>query len=304
MSVHPKLKNKIPVSVIVVTRNEEACIAKSLDALCWFDDLWVVDSNSNDRTCDIARECGARVANFDWDGKYPKKRQWCLDHLPLRNQWVFFVDADEIVTNDLTREIAALDLSLKSGVAGYFVRGRYLWPYKGKHKMLRYGLGNNKLVLFDRWKVEFPVVDDLGLGGMGEIEGHYQPILKDKYAGEMIRQLNFALEHAACESKAIWYDRHERYAQWEAGMNIRDAWPKDPVQWRQAFKQIFRAMPMRNVAAFLHCYILKLGFLDGGVGLDFALSRAWYYKRISEISKTSKGAVQGSEIASLITEKR
>ena len=114
-------RSKIPLSAVVVTKNEEARIAQCLEALSDFDEVVVVDSESRDATCDVAREMGARVENFKWNGAYPKKRQWCLDHLELRYDWVFFVDADEIVTPEVVAEIVALFESGDPKKAGFFV---------------------------------------------------------------------------------------------------------------------------------------------------------------------------------------
>lgn len=267
----------IPVSVIVVTKNEERNLPACLEALERFDDVWVVDSNSTDQTCTLAEKYGARVENFSWGGRYPKKRQWCLDHLPLKYEHVFFVDADEVVPPVLVDEIAELDWR----AAWYFVPGRYVF----NGRALKHGLRNNKLVLFDRGKIAFPVVDDLDIDGMGEIEGHYQPVLKPGYESEKTGQLRNALLHAAYENEQSWQSRHKRYALWEAGMNRKKAWPVDPQPWRQFLKTLFRAMPLRSVAAFIHCYIFRLGLLDGAAGYRFACSRAQYYRMISDASK-------------------
>lgn len=212
----------LPVSVIVVTRNEEPRIDRCLTALSAFAEIWVVDSASTDATVKIAQGHGAKTCAYEWNGTYPKKRQWCLDRLPLAHDRVFFVDADEIVTPALTAEIAALDWS----AAGYFVKGLYT----ANGKLLRHGLHNNKLALFDRRMIGFPVVDDLGLEGMGEIEGHYQPVLKPGCAGAKIARLRQPLIHEACEDMAAWEMRHRRYARWESGMNARGAWPADPLR--------------------------------------------------------------------------
>jgi len=63
---------KVPVTVLIPTLNEEKNIARCLDHLAWADDVVVVDSNSKDRTQEIAREYGARVVPFSWDGQWPK----------------------------------------------------------------------------------------------------------------------------------------------------------------------------------------------------------------------------------------
>ena len=265
----------VGVSVVIVSKNEEQKIAKCLKALGGFDDVWVVDSNSTDRTCEIAREHGAHVVSFEWDGRYPKKRQWCLDTLDLKYDRVFFVDADEIVTPELVREIGALDMFC----AGCFIKGRYVVD----GQVLKHGLCNNKLALIDRRYIEFPVIDDLDIEGMGEIEGHYQPVLKAGCESMKIGQIDAALLHYAHEDEAAWEARHLRYAQWEAGMNARNAWPQDPVALREFMKRVFRKMPMRGAVAFLQSYIFKAGFLNGRAGFDFARSRMRYYRMISRM---------------------
>lgn len=162
------MHDKIPVAAIVTTLNEEKNIARCLASLGRFDEVIVLDSQSTDKTLDVARSFGVTCISFAWNGQYPKKRQWALENLPLKHERVFFIDADEEATLKLCDEIAALDWAAD----GYFVRGRYVV----NGKVLRFGLQNKKLCLFDRTKMEFPVVDDLDITGMGEIEGHYQPV--------------------------------------------------------------------------------------------------------------------------------
>ena len=273
---------KIPVSVIVITKNEANRIESCLRALPRFDEVIVVDSNSADRTGEIARENGASVISFTWNMRYPKKRGWCLDTLAIKNDFVFFVDADEIVLPELVDEIAALD----GDAAGYFINGQY--RFEGR--VLGYGLRNKKLCLLHRKKFYFPVVDDLDVAGMGEIEGHYQPLLKPEYAGEKIGALKAVLVHDAYDNPQHWQERHERYAMWEAEMNRRRAWPVEVSGFRAFLKLVFRGMPARGVVAFLHCYFFKLGFLDGGAGFRFALSRYRYYRMISDFSANASKA--------------
>jgi glycosyltransferase involved in cell wall biosynthesis len=262
--------SRIPISVIVVTKNEAPRIGRCLAALTDFNEVVVVDSASGDQTKSIAEEYGARVVDFVWNGRYPKKRQWCLDTLDLRNDHIFFVDADEVVTAALAAEIRMLDWRC----AGYFVRGRYVVD----GKILRFGLQNNKLALLDRRKMEFPVVDDLDLPGMGEIEGHYQPVPKPAHADEKIGQVKESLLHYAYENESAWSARHHRYAAWERGMNARRAWPQDG----RFIKKIFRIIPLKATAAFAYGYIFKRGFLDGSSGLKFAQSRYRYYRMTKE----------------------
>jgi glycosyltransferase involved in cell wall biosynthesis len=268
----------IPVTAIVVTKNEERRIRDCLNALQGFQDILVVDSGSRDKTVEVATRCGARVVDFIWDGTYPKKRQWVLDHVPLRTDWIFFVDADEIVTDDLKKEISELFKS-HPPCDGYFVKGRY----RIDGRLLRFGVQNNKLALLNRHKFVFPVVDDLDIPGMGEIEGHYQPVRK---ADGKIGYMRHTLIHTAYEDERSWIFRHEKYARWESGMNRRNSWPADPVPWRQKVKLWLRGSQWRPEIMFLVNYICAGGILDGRAGYKFARSRYRYYKLIQSLDKS------------------
>lgn len=266
----------IPVTAIVVTKNEEKRIGRCLEALSGFEEIIVLDSASRDKTAEMAALQGARVENFIWNGQYPKKRQWCLDHVEIRTDWIFFVDADEIVTEELKKEIADL---FRRGPAedGYFIKGQY----RMGEKLLRHGLQNNKIALFHRGKFRFPVVDDLDIPGMGEIEGHYQPV---PVGTATIGALKSPLLHDALDDPHAWAFRHEKYARWEAGMNARNAWPHDPVTWRQNLKVLLRATRFRPQIMFFLSYVAAGGFLDGRAGLELARRKSRYYSLIQNLN--------------------
>jgi len=247
------MQDKIPVSALITTLNEEKNLPRCLAALERFDEIVVVDSNSTDATCDIARSFGARVENFHWNDAYPKKRQWALDTLNLKHDRIFFIDADEEATSVLCNEIAALDWS----APGYFVKGLYVVD----GSVLKYGLHNKKLCLFDRRKIEFPVVDDLGIPGMGEMEGHYQPVFKTGVTGKISTLKNTVLHHAL-EDKARYQARHDGYVAWRAGMESRNAHPQDPVKAREFLKTLYRRLPFKNTFLFVYYYGVRLGFLE------------------------------------------
>lgn len=265
----------IPATAVIVTKDEEAALPRCLESLQNFAAVIVVDSGSGDRTAAIARAAGAQVVDYRWNGAYPKKRQWCLDTLPLAGDWVFFIDADEEMTPALSAEMAAL-FARGPRHDGYFVRGRYV-----EGKPLRFGLHNNKLALFDRRKFHFPVIDDLDLL-MGEIEGHYQPV-----GSGTVGQLRAPLLHHATADRGRWVARHEKYAAWEAGMIARDAFPADPVPVRQALKRIFRVLPARGAAAFIHALVLKGGILNGPAGWRQARDRYLYYRMVARARRAA-----------------
>src|SRR4051812_11050137 len=93
----PLRARSVPVSVIVPVKNEAENLRRCLPALAWADEVFVVDSQSTDATDLVAREHGARVVQFHFNGTFPKKKNWALDNLPFRNEWALIVDADEVV---------------------------------------------------------------------------------------------------------------------------------------------------------------------------------------------------------------
>jgi len=260
----------IPVSVIVMTRNEAANLPWCLAALGRFGQVLVVDSASDDDTPAIAAAWGVPVVPFVWNGRYPKKKQWCLDQLALAYPWVLQLDADECLTPALVEEIAAL-MARPGGppAAGYFIAGRPVFL----GRPLRFGLHNHKLCLIDRRRARFPELADLDLP-MGEVEGHYQPQLAGP-AGHL-RQV---LLHHDRKPLAAWFQRHNRYSDWEAGLDHsgrRAAVIALEHGWRRRLKILFAALPARPLALFAYLYLLRLGCLDGRPGLHYALARAFY----------------------------
>ena len=94
----------VRVSVLVPTLDEELNLPACLDSVAWADEVFVVDSFSHDRTIDIAREHGAHVVQHAFES-YSRQKNWALENLPFRNDWVLIVDADERVTPELRCEI-------------------------------------------------------------------------------------------------------------------------------------------------------------------------------------------------------
>ena len=113
------------ISVLIPVRNEKANIADCIDSVRWADEIIVVDSGSTDGTIELARGKGASVVQFNWDGKFPKKKNWALANVPWKNDWVLILDADERITPELATEIQQ---ELKSPRAdGYFINRRFIF---------------------------------------------------------------------------------------------------------------------------------------------------------------------------------
>ena len=115
---------KIPVSVIIPAKNEKNNIVPVINALKdWADEIFVVDSQSTDGMIETAEGLGAKVVQFHFNGSYPKKKNWALDNLPIRNEWVLIVDADGRVD---PRTPVTWDYDQVTGASAYLVPARTL----------------------------------------------------------------------------------------------------------------------------------------------------------------------------------
>lgn len=268
------MRGNIPVTVIVMTRNEAANIADCLDCLYSFAQVLVIDSDSTDGTAAIAAGMGATIIPFTWNGRYPKKKQWSLSHAAIRHDWVLFVDADERVSPELTAEIAVkVRAGSAAACAAYFISSRPVWL----GRQLRFGTPYRKIALMRRDCAAFPLCDDLHVARMWEVEGHYQPVVHGP-----VGRLRQPLIHADAKPPSAWFDRHNRYSDWEAALSAIEPARADAVLagergWRRQAKRFVRTLPGRPLLAFLYDYVWRLGLLDGKAGLHHALARAFYY---------------------------
>src|SRR3979490_2045645 len=110
----------LPVSVIVPVRNEARNLPRCLESLSGAGEAYVMDSQTTDDTAAIEKSHGAKVVQFRYAGGWPKKRQWAMDTLPLQYDWILLLDADEVLTPDLVKE---MQRALQNPeIDGYFIR--------------------------------------------------------------------------------------------------------------------------------------------------------------------------------------
>jgi glycosyltransferase involved in cell wall biosynthesis len=270
---HSTSRGKAKISVIVPVKNEAANLRRCLPALAWADEVFVVDSQSTDETADVAAQFGATVVQFYFNGTYPKKKNWALDHLPFRNEWVLIVDADEVVIPELAEEIArrtasdeadGFNLNMK-----YFFLGRRI-RHCGYAEAWNLRLFKHQLGRYEKMPVAPGTMS-------GDNEAHEHVELK----GEVLR-LRHELDHYAYPSIAVWVEKHNRYAVWEAAMYER--FLREPIpasigagkRFKRRLKKLYLRMPMRPLVRFLYSYVVRLGFLDGRPGLVFCALLAFY----------------------------
>ncbi|MET4639300.1 glycosyltransferase family 2 protein [Mycetocola sp. 2940] len=261
----------IPVTVMVQTKNEEVGLRACLAGLRDFDEVVVIDSNSTDATVDIAQGMDATVVNFTWNGKYPKKKQWQLQNVETKHAWVLFMDADETPSTELINELRSLHLERPTTAAAYDIRLDYVFA----GRVLRHGHRVVKRALVHRDRVRFPIVDDLDAPGMGELEGHYQP-----EASGPVKSLRGRITHDDKDPVRTWFDRHNRYSDWEAFLRLRPDSREEIAQRRSKQGKLFDLVPFKPAIFFGYSFIMRAGFLDGRAGLDYALALSMYYWQI------------------------
>src|SRR5262249_55531701 len=110
------------VSVLVLTRNEEQDLPGCLASVSWSDDIHVLDSLSTDRTAEIARNAGARVTERKFDN-WAAHQNWALANISFKHPWVFYLDADERISESLRESIKA-QVCPDSAAAAFRVRRR------------------------------------------------------------------------------------------------------------------------------------------------------------------------------------
>lgn len=267
----------IPVSVIIPVKNEEKNLSLCLEKLNDFSEVIVVDSNSTDNTPSIVKQYGCKLVNFDWNGKFPKKRNWTLQNVPLKNQWVLFLDADEYITPEFVKE-------LKQKISNTDVSG--FWLNYNNHfmgKQLKFGDKMKKLALFKKDKGAYEQIQEDHWSHL-DMEVHEHPVINGK-AGK----LKSPIIHNDYKGLEHYLVRHEAYANWEARrfLSLEENGFKE-LNFRQKLKYHLLRLGVLPILYFLGSYILKVGFLDGKEGYVFAKYKAKYFRKIQQKIKDLK----------------
>jgi glycosyltransferase involved in cell wall biosynthesis len=258
----------LPVSVIVPARNEARNLPRCLASLRAVGETYVIDSQSNDGTPDIAHSFDAKVIQFHYQGGWPKKRQWAIDSLPFAYDWIMLIDADEALTPELTEEIrqAIKDPCLDGYYVGLqmFFLGRQL-----RHS----GATFDKLSLFRRGKGQFECRLEDQDTSMCDMEVHEHVMVDGRTA-----KLKSPLLHRNVESLSHYIQKHDEYSNWEARVwsrgeaGSRELQPSlfgTQAQRRRWLRKKLFGIPGSPVLFFIYKYIFRLGFLDGVPGLIY-----------------------------------
>jgi len=255
------------VSALIITLNEGSNLPNCLASLKWCDDIVVLDSFSSDNTETAAIEMGARFFQRKFDD-YASQRNFGLNEIEYKYQWVLMVDADEVVTSELAKEINdVLKNHISDETCLYRMRrkdhfmGRWIKHSSG------YPVWFGRLVRTGRVRVERSIN-----------EGYFTD-------GQIGYLRNHLLHFPFNKGFHSWIEKHNRYSEMEARLMMASRTRKfqfkkffhpDPTVRRKAVKDLIYSMPGRPLLVFLGFYLLKRGFLDGKAGLTYCILRSFY----------------------------
>ena len=277
------LSPKIPVSVLIPAKNEELNLPACLESVAVADEIFVVDSQSEDRSIEIAEQHGAKVVQFHFNGSWPKKKNWSLENLPFRNEWVLIVDCDERITPELWTEIATVIKN--EDYNGYYLNRKVFFL----GKWIRFGgkYPDWNLRLFQHKQGRYENLRTGDIPNTGDNEVHEHVILNGK-----VGYLKEDMLHIDFRDIYQWLARHNRYSNWEAKVYYNLLTGKDnsdtidaklfgnAVQRKRFLKKIWVRLPLKPLLRFILFYFIRLGFLDGEAGYIYGRLLSQYEYQI------------------------
>lgn len=276
------------LSVIILTYNEEIHIKRCIDNVkAIAKDIVIIDSESTDRTIDIAKEAGASVYINPWPGNQAAQFNWALDNVPISTEWVLRLDADEYLKPELIEEIKQKLPDVPKNINGIMLPLKNVWM----GKPLKHGGATIKILRLFRngyGRYEPRMMDEQLEISEGEISEFEHP-----FADDNLNDLNW------------WTTKHLGYSNREAAElldvefnlsgrtadgNLSNLSPD--ARHRRELKLKYAKQPLfwRSFAYFIYRYFVKGGFLEGKEGFLRHFLQGWWYRtlvdaKIFEIKK-------------------
>lgn len=234
------------ISAVILTKNEEQNIERCLKSVRWCDETIVIDDNSIDKTVEIAKKYKTTIYSHPLSNNFSAQRN--LGILKAKNEWILFVDADEIVSDALAYEISNAvqikDQNSRSFNGFYVKRADFIWGKQLRYgeasirllRLGRKGMGTWRGMAHEEWRIE---------GSVGCLRNsllHFP----HKNLAEFLKEINFYTDIRARELK-------------DKNTNV-----------------YFWSIVLYPLGKFLVNYIVKSGFKDGIPGLIFAITMSFH----------------------------
>lgn len=285
----------LPISIIILTYNEEKNIRACLDSVIGFtDEIFVVDSGSTDQTLSILKEYPVKVVHHDFEN-YSRQRNWAFENLPLSHEWILNMDADHRLTPEFKTDVNTLFMqgitfdvngilsSRKTIFMGKWIK--YGGHYPTYHAVLfRKGKGSCEDKLYDQhFKVE---------GKMLKLKGDIIDLITESLS-------TFTVRHDHWSNLEAW-QQYKLQANPLEGATIKGSLHgSNPIAQRRYLKNIYESFPLfiRPFLYFFIRYFLRLGFLDGKRGLIFHFLQCFWFRflidaKIYELRKGESGRLK------------
>lgn len=265
--------NKVPITFFFTVKNEEINLPYALAAVTdWAQETLVLDSGSNDRTRQITEEYAAKFFYHEWLG-YAGQKNWGLDNLPIPTEWVFIIDADEIITPALREELTRIVTENKCPENGFFVNRYFIFLGKRIRHCGYYPSWNIRF--FRKGKARY------------EHREVHEHMIVDGKAG----YLAHPMEHYDRRPLEFYISKHNHYSTLEAhemhrirlhtSDPVMEPFFSSPQARRRWIKQrVWPHLPARWAFRFFYMYIWRLGILDGWIGFHFCLFLASYEHQV------------------------
>ncbi len=240
----PAMSEKLPISVVLLTRNEEHNVRECLQSCDFARELIVVDDGSTDRTVETAKELGAKVFSRALNGDWGAQKTFGIEQ--ACEPWVLIIDADERVTPSLKDEIEAVLQSTAPEQAYKIQRHNRLVTGRAEHGILR-----------PDWVLRLLPRKNARVEGKVH-ESVVTPYPVAKLRGHFI---------------------HYPYASWDAYFRKFDKYTKVAAEKYLAEGRdcrFVRDILLRPMWAFFKVYFINRGFLDGKLGFIFSVNHYFY----------------------------
>lgn len=259
---------KLPISVIILTLNEEVNLEQCLKNIAKrVDEVIVVDShNTTDKTLEIAKKYGAKTVRHKFINQ-SQQFNWALDNVDIKNEWVLRLDADELVTPELWKELEEKLSETPKEVTGFYIKRRVYFMGRWIKHGGYYPTWILRLFRKEKARSEEREMDEHII----LLEGRTEK-LKHDFVDDNQNNLEWwTNKHNNFSTREVEAVLHERDIQCLRGQAGRKRWIKE---------RMYLKLPMfcRIFLYFTYRYVFRLGFLDGKEGFIFHFLQGFWYR--------------------------
>lgn len=230
------------ITAVILTRNEEKNIKRCISSVAFCDEILVIDDKSTDNTEEIVLKNKAKFISHELSGNFSQQRNFALSI--AKNEWILFVDADEVVNERLRDEI--VNGVRNDNINGYCIRRQdYMFGRKLKYGELR----NKKFIR-------------LGRKNTGN------------WVGAVHESWNIHGSTAALLGELSHYP-HQTLSEFLADINLYTTLRAEELYKNGSTASIFSILAYTK-AKFIQTYFIKAGFMDGTPGLIFSLCMSFH----------------------------